>query len=68
MAKSQTYSHVNCGSVLAGAFVAANSNGIVFPSFVREEELSAIKAIFKGNVKSWKPEKQPLAISFLAND
>ncbi|MBS7605173.1 MAG: translation initiation factor IF-6 [Candidatus Bathyarchaeia archaeon] len=35
------------GSVLIGSLVCANSNGIVLPHFVRDEELSAFKALGK---------------------
>ena len=57
-----------CGSVLAGAFVAANSNGMVLPSFIREEELSAIKAVFKGNIAIMDTKKTAFGNLVLAND
>jgi translation initiation factor 6 len=38
------------GSVLAGAFACANSNGILLPNSVRDEEVAAFKAVFEGNI------------------
>lgn len=35
------------GSVLIGSLVCANSNGIILPHFVRDEELEAIKSIVR---------------------
>ena len=39
-----------CGTRLIGVFGVANSNGIVLPSFVSDEEIKAIKAILPVNV------------------
>ena len=38
------------GSVLIGALSCANSNGMILPKSICEEELSCIKAVFKGNI------------------
>jgi len=38
------------GSVLVGALAYANSNGILLPHFVREEEVETIKSCFEGNI------------------
>lgn len=56
------------GSVLAGAFVSANSNGILLPNFVRDEELSAIKAVFEGNITVMETKKTAFGNLVLAND
>ena len=37
-----------CGSVLVGALACANSNGLLLPHFIREEELAVIKSCFEG--------------------
>jgi translation initiation factor 6 len=57
-----------CGSVLAGAFAAANSNGILLPSFVRDEELAALKSAFKGNITIMETKKTAYGNLVLAND
>jgi translation initiation factor 6 len=56
------------GSVLAGAFACANSNGILLPSSVREEELAAIKAVFEGNITVMETKKTAYGNLVLAND
>ena len=56
------------GSVLAGALACANSNGILLPSFVREEELEAIKSVFKGNITIMDTKKTAYGNLVLAND
>jgi translation initiation factor 6 len=38
------------GSVLIGALAVANSNGMLLPLSVREEEIANIKTFFKGNI------------------
>ena len=56
------------GSVLAGALACANSNGILLPNSVREEELAVIKAAFDGNVKIMETRKTAYGNLVLAND
>ena len=56
------------GSVLGGALVCANSNGILLPSMVREEELANIKAVFKGNITIMETKKTAYGNLVLAND
>ena len=56
------------GSVLAGALACANSNGILLPNSVREEELAVIKAEFDGNVKIMDTRKTAYGNLVLAND
>jgi translation initiation factor 6 len=56
------------GSVLAGALACANSNGILLPNSVREEELDVIKASFEGNVTVMETKKTAYGNLVLAND
>jgi translation initiation factor 6 len=56
------------GSVLVGALACANSNGILLPSFVREEELQTIKRCFKGNITIMETKKTAYGNLVLAND
>ena len=56
------------GSVLAGALACANSNGILLPNSVREEELVAIKTAFDGNVTVMETKKTAYGNLVLAND
>ena len=56
------------GSVLAGALACANSNGILLPHFVREEELEVIKSFFEGNVTRMETKKTAYGNIVLAND
>jgi translation initiation factor 6 len=56
------------GSVLAGALACANSNGILLPNSVREEELAVIKAAFDGNVTIMETRKTAYGNLVLAND
>jgi translation initiation factor 6 len=56
------------GSVLAGAFVCANSNGILLPNSIREEELAAIKSSFDGNIAVMETKKTAYGNLVLAND
>jgi translation initiation factor 6 len=56
------------GSVLAGAFACANSNGILLPNSVREEELAVIKASFEGNITVMETKKTTYGNLVLAND
>ncbi len=57
-----------CGSVLTGAFAAANSNGILLPSFVRDEELAVLKSAFEGNITIMETKKTAYGNLVLAND
>ena len=56
------------GSILAGALAYANSNGILLPSFVREEELQSIKCGFEGNITIMETRKTAYGNLVLAND
>jgi translation initiation factor 6 len=56
------------GSVLAGALACANSNGILLPNSVSEEELTAIKAAFEGNITIMETRKTAYGNLVLAND
>jgi translation initiation factor 6 len=55
-------------SVLVGALACANSNGILLPHFVREEEVKAIKAGFEGNIAIMEKKKTAFGNIVLAND
>jgi translation initiation factor 6 len=57
-----------CSSVLIGAFACANSNGMIMPSSVREEELDRIKAAYKGNITIMETKKTAFGNLVLAND
>jgi translation initiation factor 6 len=56
------------GSVLAGAFACANSNGIILPNSVRDEELTLLSSFFDGNVKVMETRKTAYGNLVLAND
>jgi translation initiation factor 6 len=56
------------GSVLAGAFVCANSHGALLPNSIREEELAAIKKSFEGNLTVMETRKTAYGNLVLAND
>ena len=56
------------GSVLAGALACANSNGILLPNSIREEELAVIKSLFKGNITVMETKKTAYGNLVLAND
>ena len=56
------------GSILAGAFVCGNSNGILLPVSICEEELAAVKACFEGNVTILETKKTAYGNLVLAND
>jgi translation initiation factor 6 len=56
------------GSVLAGALACTNSNGILLPNSVREEELAVIKAAFEGNITVMETKKTAYGNLVLAND
>ena len=56
------------GSVLAGSLVCANSNGMLLPSFIREEELTQIKEAFEGQITIMETKKTAYGNLVLAND
>jgi len=56
------------GSVLTGALACANSNGILLPNSVQEEELILIKAAFEGNFTVMETKKTAYGNLVLAND
>jgi translation initiation factor 6 len=56
------------GSVLAGAFACSNSNGILLPNSIREEELQIIKTSFDGNIAIMETKKTAYGNLVLAND
>ena len=56
------------GSVLAGALACANSNGILLPHFIREEELAVIRSLFEGNITVMETKKTAYGNLVLAND
>ena len=56
------------GSVLAGALACANSNGMLLPRSVNEEELAAIKTVFDGTVTIMDTKKTAYGNLVLAND
>ena len=56
------------GSVLIGALACANSNGIVLPHFVREEEVEAVKSASDFNMSIMETRKTAYGNLILAND
>jgi translation initiation factor 6 len=56
------------GSVLAGALACANSNGILLPHFIREEELAVIRSLFEGNITVMETKKNAYGNLVLTND
>lgn len=56
------------GSVLVGALACANSNGILLPHSIKEEEYAAIKAAFDGNITVMETKKTAYGNLVLAND
>jgi translation initiation factor 6 len=56
------------GSVLAGALVCANSNGVLVPNSVREEEFNSLKASFQGNITIMETRKTAYGNLVLTND
>jgi len=56
------------GSVLIGALACANSNGMLLPSSVRNEELERIKNVFHGNITIMETKKTAFGNLVLAND
>ena len=61
--------HTSIGnSVLGGALVCANSNGMLLPNFVRQEELTQIKSVFDGNITIMETKKTAYGNLVLASD
>ena len=56
------------GSVLAGALACANSNGMLVPNYVRQEEIDQIKTAFDGNITVMETKKTAYGNMVLAND
>jgi translation initiation factor 6 len=56
------------GSVLIGALVCANSNGMLLANSVREEELTEIRKVFDGNITIMETKKTAYGNLVLAND
>lgn len=56
------------GSVLVGALACANSNGILLPHFVRNEEVEALKPVFEGNIAVMETKRTAYGNIVLAND
>jgi translation initiation factor 6 len=56
------------GSVLAGALACANSNGLLLPHSIKEEEIVHIKAVFEGNITIMETKKTAYGNLVLAND
>ncbi len=56
------------GSVLAGALACANSNGMLLPNYVRDEELTQIKSAFEGNITIMETKKTAYGNLVLTND
>jgi translation initiation factor 6 len=56
------------GSMLAGALACGNSNGILLPISICEEELAALKSVFDGNVTVMETKKTAYGNLVLAND
>ena len=56
------------GSVLAGALACANSNGMLLPTSIREEELAQVKAVFEGCITVMETKKTAYGNLVLAND
>jgi translation initiation factor 6 len=56
------------GSVLIGPLACANSNGILLPPFIKEEELGIIQRCFDGNITIMETKKTAYGNLVLAND
>jgi translation initiation factor 6 len=61
------YTSIN-GSVLAGSLVSANSTGMLVSNSIREEELAALKLVFKGNITVMDSKKTAYGNLILVND
>jgi translation initiation factor 6 len=56
------------GSVLSGALVCANSSGMLLPNYIREEELTEIKAAYEGKITIMETKKTAYGNLVLTND
>lgn len=56
------------GSILLGALACANSNGMILPHFVREEEIDILKSSADINLKIMKTKRTAYGNLVLAND
>ncbi len=56
------------GSVLIGALAVANSNGMLLPIAIREEELSEIRKVFDGTITLMETKKTAYGNLVLASD
>ncbi|MCL2172653.1 MAG: translation initiation factor IF-6 [Candidatus Bathyarchaeota archaeon] len=56
------------GSTLVGALASANSNGMILPNSVREEELTEIRRVFDGTITIMETKKTAYGNLILAND
>jgi translation initiation factor 6 len=56
------------GSTLTGALVCANSNGMLLPNSIREEELTEIRRVFDGTITVMETKKTAFGNLILAND
>ena len=56
------------GSVLSGALVCANSNGMLLPNTIKEEETILLKTVFEGNITIMETKKTAYGNLVLAND
>jgi len=61
------YTTMGCSS-LVGALACANSNGILLPNFIREEECETIQNVFKGRITIMQTKKNAYGNMVLAND
>jgi translation initiation factor 6 len=61
--------HTNIGgSILAGVLACANSNGILLPHYVKDQEIEAIKSVFDGTITVMETKKTAYGNMVLAND
>jgi translation initiation factor 6 len=56
------------GSVLTGALACANSNGMLLPNSVREEELTEIREVFDGTITIMETKKTAYGNLIIVND
>ncbi|MGD6934266.1 MAG: translation initiation factor IF-6 [Candidatus Bathyarchaeia archaeon] len=56
------------GSVLTGALACANSNGMLLPNSVREEELTEIRSVFDGTITIMETKKTAYGNLVLVSD
>ena len=56
------------GSTLAGVLASANSNGMILPNSIREEELTEIRKVFDGTITIMETKKTAYGNLILASD